>query len=318
MRQPGERGVADLYADARATPGAFVWIGLHEPDETRFTEITSTVGLRPLAVEDPLSDEHRPKLERHEDVTFLVIHAARYVEHAAITETCEIIDTGSVRVFVGDSVVVTVRLGSVAHLGTVRTDLEAQPRMLALGPWAVVHAIVDRIVDDYVDIATAVQTDLDAMEAAVFGAAGGARIGQIYQLKRELMQFRTSVLPLTRPLAMLLKTTSIVPKDLHRYFRDVADHHARVVEQVTNYDDLLNSVLQARLAQVTVDQNHDMRRIASWAAIGAAQTAVAGVYGMNFTYMPELRWRYGYHGILAFMLVSGVLLYRAFRRNGWL
>jgi magnesium transporter len=175
-------------------------------------------------------------------------------------------------------------------------------------------------VDSYVDIAAAVETDVDATEAAVFGATNAtASIGQIYQLKRELLEFRSAVVPLTRPLAVLLDGRLVtLPKEIRRYFRDVADHHTRVVEQITTYDDLLNSILQARLAQVSVDQNNDMRKIASWAAIAAAQTAIAGIYGMNYTYMPELNWHYGYPAVLTLMLVSSVLLYRALRRAGWL
>ena len=133
------------------------------------------------------------------------------------------------------------------------------------------------------------------------------------------MQFRGAVLPLQQPLATILDGRSVkLTKEIRRYFRDVNDHNIRVVDRITGFDDLLNSLLQARLAQVTVDQNNDMRKIAAWAALAALQTAFAGIYGMNFKFMPELEWRYGYPGLLIVMLVTTVLLYRYLRKAGWL
>ena len=171
----------------------------------------------------------------------------------------------------------------------------------------------------YVGIAAAMQNDVDAVEAAVFSRGQDVSIEQIYQLKRELMEFKSAVVPLQRPLSAIVDRQIItVPKEIRRYFRDVADHHARAVEQVGTFDDLLNTILQARLTQVTVDQNNDLRKIAAWAAIAALQTAIAGIYGMNFAFMPELQWRYGYPGVVAVMLLSSVVLYRRLRSAGWL
>ena len=319
VSEAGPSDLAQLYAQAENDPGAFVWLGLHEPDEHQLTDIAAIFGLHPLAIEDVLHHEQRPKLERYEDVVFIVLRAAQYVEHGELTDTSEIVNTGTVYLFVGEHFVVTVRHGSVGELGSVRADLQAEPRLLAQGPWAVVHAICDRVVDVYVDIAEAMQNDIDAIEAAVFSRGRGVSIEQIYQLKRELVEFKSAVVPLHRPLLTMIDQQSIAtPKEIRRYLRDVADHHARAVEQVSGYDDLLNAILQARLTQVTVDQNNDMRKIAAWAAIAALQTAIAGIYGMNFTYMPELQWRYGYPGVLALMLISAGVLYRRLRHAGWL
>jgi magnesium transporter len=132
------------------------------------------------------------------------------------------------------------------------------------------------------------------------------------------MEFKRAVAPLQRPMAALIEEKTLLSKEMRRYFRDVNDHLLRVLERIANYDDLLNSILQARLAQVTVDQNNDMRKIAAWAAIAAVQTAIAGVYGMNFVYLPELQMRFGYPAVLALMLGSAVVLYRMFRHSGWL
>ncbi|MEU8819087.1 magnesium and cobalt transport protein CorA [Actinoplanes sp. NPDC048796] len=321
VESPGPAAdLAQLYERARERDGAFVWLGLHEPTEAALTHVAEVFGLHPLAVEDILHREQRVKIERYEDVLFLVVRAAQYVEHERITATSEIVSTGFVRLFVGPRFVITVRQGRVMELSSLRADLSADPRALAQGgPWAVVHAVLDRLVDGYADIAAAVQTDLDLTEAAVFDARTPVTIEQIYQLKRQMMKFKSAVLPLQRPLAALAgKQFADLPKEIRRYFGDVADHHTAAVEQVLAFDDVLNALLQARLTQLTVDQNNDMRKIASWAAIAALPTAIAGVYGMNFTHMPELGWRYSYPTLMLLMLLSAGILYRLLRRAGWL
>ena len=320
VESPGSAAdLGRLYEQAREQDGGFVWLGLHEPTEASLTRVAEVFGLHPLAVEDVLHREQRVKVERYEDVTFLVIRAAQYVEHERVTATSEIVSTGFVRVFVGPHFVITVLQGSVMELGSLRAGLSSEPELLAQGPWSVVHAILDRLVDVYVDIATAMQTDIDLTEAAVFAAGVPVSVEQIYQLKRQLMKFKAAVLPLQRVLAALVgKQFADLPEGIGRYFSDVADHHAAVVEQVVAFDDVVNALLQARLTQVTVEQNNDMRKIASWAAIAAVPTAVGGVYGMNFAHMPELTSRYGYPGALLLILVGAVVLHRLLRRAGWL
>ncbi|MBL7252949.1 magnesium and cobalt transport protein CorA [Paractinoplanes lichenicola] len=308
--------LAGLYARAREQEGAFVWLGLHEPTEAALSRVAEVFGLHPLAVEDILHREQRVKIERYEDVVFFVVRAAQYVEHERLTATSEIVSTGFVRLFVGPHFVITVRQGTVMELSSLRADLSADPRALAQGPWAVVHAILDRLVDAYVDIAGAMQTDIELTEAEVFAPGTPVTVEQIYQLKRQLMKFKAAVLPLQRPLAVLAGKE--LPKEIRRYFSDVADHHTAAVEQVVAFDDVLNALLQARLAQLTVEQNNDMRKIASWAAIAALPTAIAGIYGMNFTNMPELNSHYGYPIVMALLFVSAFVLHRLLRRAGWL
>ena len=308
-----------LYERAREQDGAFVWLGLHEPSEASLTRVADVFGLHPLAVEDVLHREQRVKIERYEDVTFLVLRAAQYVEHERVTATSEIVSTGFVRVFVGPQFVITVRQGSVMELSSLRAVLSADPLLLAGGPWSVAHAILDRLVDAYVDIAAAMQTDIDLTETAVFAAGAPVSVEQIYQLKRQLMKFKAAVLPLQRALTTLIGgQLPDLPKGIRRYFHDVADHHAAVVEQVVAFDDVVNALLQARLSQVTVEQNNDMRKIASWAAIAALPTVVGGLYGMNFSHMPELTLRYGYPGALLLILIGAACLHRLLRRAGWL
>ena len=250
---------------------------------------------------------------------FLVLRTARYVEHDQLTETSQVVETGQVLIFIGERFVITVRHGDASRLAPVRADLESKQVLLEQGPWAVAYAVTDKVVDLYVEVADQIESDLDILEEGVFSRDSGRPVQQIYQMKRELVEFRRAVVPLQRPIATLTAAQNrLVPKEIRRYFRDVQDHLTRTVEQLAGYDDLLNSILQARLAQVTVDQNNDMRKIASWAGISALWTAIAGVYGMNFEHMPELTWKYGYPGLMTLILAGTILLYRAFRRNGWL
>ncbi|MDQ7911080.1 magnesium/cobalt transporter CorA [Phytohabitans sp. ZYX-F-186] len=320
-RQPGEWQYAEALAAARreGQRHAFVWLGLHEPDAAEMADIAETYGLHELAVEDAVKAEQRPKLEQFGEVSSLVLRTARYVGEGELTETSEVVETGQVMLFIGPAFVITVRHGDACRLSPVRVDLESKHDLLLQGPWSVAYAVTDRVVDLYVEVADQVEVDLDRLESEVFGRHSHGRIQRIYQMKRELVEFKRAVMPLQRPLITLTaQVNRDVPKEIRRYFRDVQDHLTRTVEQINSYDDLLNSVLQARLAQVTVDQNNDMRKIAAWAAIAAVWTAFAGIYGMNFTHMPELGWTYGYPVVLAVMLSISLALYRFFRKNGWL
>jgi magnesium transporter len=318
-RQPGDWSYDNALEAACAQDNAFVWLGLHEPSLDEMTAVASTYDLHELAVEDAVKAEQRPKLEQFGPVHFLVLKTARYVEHDQLTETSQVVETGQVLIFIADKFVITVRHGDASRLAPVRADLETKQVLLEQGPWAVAYAVTDKVVDLYVEVVVQIEADLDTLEEGVFSRDSGSPIQQIYQMKRELVEFRRAVVPLQRPLMTLTASQSrIVPKEIRRYFRDVQDHLTRTVEQLTSYDDLLNSILQARLAQVTVDQNNDMRKIASWAGISAVWTAFAGIYGMNFDHMPELHWTYSYPILWTVLLVISVLLYRAFRRNGWL
>jgi magnesium transporter len=318
-RRPGEWHYADALAAAAQERNAFVWLGLHEPELAEMSAIAATYGLHELAVEDAVKAQQRPKLERFGDVSFLALRTARYCEHTELTENSEVVETGQVMLFIGPNFLISVRHGDAWRLSAIRADLEEKRDLLVHGPWAVAYAVTDRVVDLYLEVADRLEDDLDVLEADVFDRQGTGRIQRIYQMKRELVEFKRAVVPLQRPLLSLTaQVNRDVPEEVRRYFRDVQDHLSRTVEQVNSYDDLLNSILQARLAQVTVDQNNDMRKIAAWAAIGAVWTAIAGIYGMNFENMPELKWTYGYPGIWAVNLGLSFVLYRWFRRNGWL
>jgi magnesium transporter len=304
--------------------GGFVWIGLHEPTEAEFSGIAGEFGLHPLAVEDAVQAHQRPKLERYDDSLFTVFKTIHYVEHDELTANSEVVETGEVMCFTGRDFFITVRHGGQGSLRALRHRLQDDPELLAKGPSAVLHAIADHVVDGYIAVADAVQDDIDEVETEVFspgrkGSPRGTDAGRIYQLKREVLEFKRAVSPLLRPMQLLSeRPMRLIDPDIQKYFRDVADHVARVHEQVIGFDELLNSILQANLAQASVAQNEDMRKITSWAAIIAVPTMVCGVYGMNFDYMPETHWKYGYPVILSVTVAICLGIHRTLKRNGWL
>ncbi len=312
-------GVDDA-SEIAAEAGGFVWLGLHEPSAEDFADIAQKYGLHPLAAEDAVNAHQRPKLELYDDMLFMVLKTAGYLEHDQSTSAGQIVETGEVMVFLGANYVITVRHGRLSPLRGLRQRLEAAPELLSHGPSAVLWAVADMIVDEYVVVADAVEDDVDDIEAQVFSPErGGDNVGRIYQLKRELLELRRAVSPLESPMRMLAdRQVQLIPDDMRTYFRDVSDHVSRAGEQVLANDELVTSMLQAQLAKVSVADNADMRRISAWAAIIAVPTMVAGIYGMNFEFMPELRWELGYPVVLIVMVIACTLLYRGFRRNGWL
>lgn len=319
-RQLGRCAAEEALRQVRRAGSGFVWIGLHEPSEAEFAGVAELFDLHRLAVEDAVTAHQRPKAELYDETLFAVFKTVSYVEHEELTSTSEVVDTGELMVFTGPDFVITVRHGRHGSLGPLREHLEQAPEQLAKGPAAVLHAIADHMVDDYLGVADAIQNDIDAVETEVFsGSTARGEAGRIYQLKRELLELKRAVAPLDRPLNKLATQPSrLVGPEIQKYFRDVSDHLARVTEQIAAFDGLLDSILQAHLAQVTVAQNEDMRKITAWAAIIAVPTMVCGVYGMNFTHMPELRWTYGYPLALGVIAVACFVIHRTFRRNGWL
>jgi magnesium transporter len=320
VRVSGSADLVDAVRLVRKSGEGFVWLGLHEPTEREFAGVAELFDLHPLAVEDAVEAHQRPKLEHYGDTLFAVFKTVCYVEHERLTATSEVVDTGEIMAFVGGDFVITVRHGRHGSLGPLREELETDPQQLAKGPAAVLHAIADHVVDEYLNVTDAVQSDIDQVETEVFSESG-ARLdpGRIYQMKRELLELKRAVVPLGRPVEDLAtRPIRVVDPEIQAYFRDVLDHLIRAKEQIAAFDELLNSILQAHLAQVTVAQNEDMRRITAWAAVIAVPTMVCGVYGMNFDHMPELHWQFGYPLVMVVMAAACLALYRGFRRNGWL
>jgi magnesium transporter len=312
MRRPGVLDVQQAYGASREDD-TFVWLGLHEPSSDEFEAISKEFPLHELAVEDALAAHQRPKLEVYDDTLFVVLRTARYVDPT------EVIEFGQIVVFVGDGFLITVRHGVGTPLAGIRSDLEHRPEFLRLGPGAVLHAIIDRVVDDYAPVIRGVDLDIGEIEQDVFSPDGSSPVERIYKLKREVLEFHRATAPLADPLNWLMRTRMpLVHEDTREYFRDVHDHLLRVNEEVDGFNSLLTSMLDANLANVTVRQNVDMRRISAWVAILAVPTMVAGIYGMNFRYMPELNWTLGYPLVLGLMAAVSFYLYKRFKRSGWL
>ena len=316
-RRPGRIDYPDAAKHVRRHRDEFCWLGLHEPDLRTMRHVAEVFGLHELTAEQGSDGGHRPVAETIGDVTRIVLRTARYVEHEELTETSEVVDTGDVTVLIGERFVITVRHGAPGALREVRSGLEKRPALLAAGPWSVAYAVISAMVDVYLEVAGHVERDLERLEETAFARDRSPGIAQMYQLKREMVEFKRAVMPLQDPLHRLIDRPEL-PEGLRPYFVDVRGRLSRAVERVAGFDDLLNSILQARLAQVSVDQNNDMRKIASWAAIAAVQTAIAGIYGMNFDAMPELGWKWGYPGVLVLMAVAAYSLHRRFKKVGWL
>jgi magnesium transporter len=302
--------------DAARRSGGFVWIGLYEPTDEQVEGLAGEFSLHPLAVEDAVMAHQRPKLEQYGDHWFLVLKTAKYIEHEELTGQSEVVRTGEIMIFIGENFIVTVRHGSARPLGEIRQALEHDEDLARLGPTGVLYKIADQVVDDYVDVTYEVEQDIDELEESVFSPQRTDDTLRIYQLKRELLEFKRAVVPLGRPLEQMLAADKLEP--IREYLRDVDDHLRRVTEQVESDDELLDSILDVNLTRVSVQQNDDMRKISAYAALFAVPTGVAGIYGMNFDHMPELHWQFGYPMALLIMVGLVTALYRAFKHSGWL
>lgn len=294
-------------------PGDFIWIGMFEPSQDEIAEVAQVFCLHPLAVEDAVKAHQRPKLERFDDQVFTVLKTLWYVDEQ------DAVETGEIAMFVGADFVVTVRHGSGGELHSAREQLEERRHVLRHGAGGVLYAIVDRVVDEYLEVVDELVVDVDEIETSVFSSERTDDSARIYVLKRELAEVRRAVMPLRDPLAKLAAgQVAGVPEKAAPFFRDVADHLARVAETVDSLDALLSTAFEAHLAQISVQQNNDMRKISAWVGLVAPPTLIAGIYGMNFRHMPELGWGVGYPFALLLMAAISGTLYVLFKRSGWL
>ena len=313
-RRGGRIELETALKEAGACDDGFVWIGLHDPSPAVVEAVGRHFELHPLAVEDAVHAHQRAKLEVFGDTLFAVMKTARYADQE------ELVEIGEIMVFVGPRFVVTVRHGEGSPLHDVRLGLEAHPDLLGIGPSSVLYAVADRVVDDYAEVIEALATDVEEVEAEVFSNAGENPAERIYRLKREVIELRRAVTPLIGPMQRLADRQTGLPLDPRTgdYFRDVHDHLVRDVDRIAAFDELLAGALQANLAQLSVRDNQDMRRISAWIAIIAVPTMVFGLYGMNFEHMPELTWTYAYPLIVGVTLLICSLLYLRLKRAGWL
>ncbi len=317
----------DATFEATQNRGGMAWIGLYRPTPAEVRAIADEFALHPLAVEDALTGHQRSKLERYGDTLFVVLRPARYLDEA------EEVEFGELHLFIGPDFVVTIRHAESPNLGRVRRRLEASPDLLAMGPEAVLYAILDEVVDEYGPVISGLENDIDEIEDQLF-AGDEAVSRRIYDLSREVIDFQRATQPLIGMLEGLLRGSDkyAVDVELQRYLRDVLDHALRIVERASSFRSILENALtlqatlvgqrqneeMRRMTELGLTQNEEVKRISSWAAILFAPTLVAAVYGMNFDNMPELHWQFGYPFALALMLGMGTALYAVFKRRRWL
>jgi magnesium transporter len=308
--EPGS--LQETYEVVRQRRGV-AWIGLYKPTDEEFASVAREFGLHPLAVEDPMKVPLRTKLERYEGTLFLVLKAARYLDES------ETVQFGDVDAFVGENFVVTVLRGEPAALDAVRERLEGDPELLRRGPEAILYAIVERVVEGYAPVVAGLENDIDEIETEVFsGNAGVSR--RIYELSREVIEFQRATEPLPGILDRLIRGNEghEVDAELQRYLHVVQDRALRITERVEGFRQLLQNILSVNLTGASIAQNDQVKKISAWAAILFAPTLIGTVYGMNFDYMPELDWAFGYPFALVLMLMVSVTLYLVFKRRGWL
>ncbi|MFI9155159.1 magnesium and cobalt transport protein CorA [Streptomyces sp. NPDC053367] len=326
-RIDGHGSLAEIYRKLPGEPGTMAWIGLYRPAEGQLLAAAEQFGLHELAVEDAIVAHQRPKLERYGETLFVVLRAARYLDEA------EEVDFGEIHLFIGPDFVLTVRHSQAPDLGAVRARLEKDPELLALGPEAVLYAVLDAVVDGYAPVIAGLQNDIDEIETEVFG--GDPKVSRrIYELSREVIEFQRAA----RPLLGIMRDLEAgfekygTDEELRRYLRDVADHATTAAERVDGFRQMLENILTVNATLVSQAQNEEMKlmaeaghaqnneikKISSWAAILFAPTLVGTVYGMNFDHMPELHWIFGYPFAIALMAVVCVSLYLVFKRRDWL
>ncbi len=311
-RTSGPTDISDLV-DIAKREGGFVWLGLAEPTKEEFDMVVGELNFHPLAVEDAIHAKQRPKIEDYEGLTFFVLKTVFFDRKESE------ITTGELLCFIADHFIVIVRHGEGSPLAQVRQGLEDKPELLAAGPFAVLHAVADRVIDGYTAIAGELEGEVASLETRVFSGQRQTFSQDIYFLKREFIEFRHAIEPLITPVQKLANETfTLVPTTLKPFFRDTLDHLLHAVEHATGLDSLLTAVLQADLAHVQVQQNIDVRKISAWVALASGPTMIAGIYGMNFHHMPELSFAYGYPIVISGMVTLTLFLLRKFKKSGWL
>jgi magnesium transporter len=292
--------------------GHFVWIGLHAPDPALLDEVRRQFDLHPLAIEDAGKAHQQPKVERYGESLFVVARTAQMLEGR--------VAFGETHIFVGRGFVVSVRHGASASYAAVRGRYEACPSELARGETYVLYAILDFIVDNYMPVIETVQREVEAIEDKVL-AAGLARrdIERLYALRRDLLRLRNAVVPLVEVCRRLEHPDVLeIDESMRLLFRDVTDHVRRIQEDIASLREVLAFAFEASLLIGQTEQTGTTRRLAAWAAILAVPTAIAGIYGMNFEHMPELKWAHGYFLVLGAIAAICTALYLRLRRLGWL
>ncbi|AWB83988.1 magnesium and cobalt transport protein CorA [Corynebacterium liangguodongii] len=314
---PGDARITHALRLVEENDNGFVWLSLSEPDTHQMEKIAEIFDLHELIVDDIVDAHQRPKMERYDDQLFMVVRSVYYRDDEEVDDAREIISTGEVQVVLGPKFALTIRHN--APLPDLTRQLEEDEELAILGPPAAAWKVFDYVVDNYLRVASALERDVDDLENEVFTPRRDINIDKIYMYKREILEMRHAIDPLVPALRSgLVNNKDILRKMLRSYFRDVQDNAAIVSDQVSGFDERLTSLLHAAEAKVSMQQNSDMRTISAVVGMAAAPTMIAGIYGMNFTYMPELAWRWGYPAVLIVMATVMAVMYWWFRKNNWL
>ncbi|HET9484431.1 MAG TPA: magnesium/cobalt transporter CorA [Xanthomonadales bacterium] len=302
----------DQISDVLQQPHTFVWVGLHEPDEPLLEKLQEEFGLHDLAVEDAHHAHQRPKIEVYGDSLFIVVHTAQEVN-------CKL-EFGETHIFVGPRYLLTIRHGPSLSYSTVRSRGEREPELLSLGPSYGLYAVIDFIVDNFQPMVQAFQSELAALEAAIFeNEFKRDTVERLYDLKKELVTLRLAIAPMQDILNQLMRFhPTLIRDEVRPYFRDVYDHALRIKEASDTMSEMVSAAMSVNLAMVSVGQGETVKRLAGWAALLGAPTLIASWYGMNFKSMPELGGRYSYYVLLGVTAVVCVALYRVLKRAKWL
>jgi magnesium transporter len=299
-------------SDYLARPGCFVWVALRDADAQELAKMQEEFGLHELAVEDAMRGHQRPKIEEYGDCLFAVVQTVESKDDKLLV--------GEVAVFVGPNYVLSVRRDSVNGFLGVRARAEREPHLLKKGSGFVLYALMDAVVDRYFPVIESLEVELEEIEERIFKqGAQRHNIERLYDLKRKGLVLRHAVIPLLEAVGRLNggRVPGIALKT-QEYFRDVQDHLYRISGRLDTIRDTISTAIQVNLSMVAIDESEVNKRLAAWAAIFAIVTAFAGVWGMNFEFMPELHWKYGYPMALGVMVLVCLYLYRRFKRSGWL
>ena len=304
----------DNIKDTLRAPDKFIWVGLHEPSEETLQQFQREFSLHDLAIEDAHNAHQRPKIETYGDTLFVVLRTAQ------INKKHDRIDFGETHFFVGYNFLVTIRHGSSIAYTDVRSRCESTPHLLRKGQGFALYAVMDSIVDQYFPVVEALEEELQKIEEKVFKDKPTRETTEdIYKLKREMLEVKRAVSPLIDICNRLMRyDIKLISTETQPYFRDIYDHAVRINEMVDHTRELLNTALEANFSLISISQSEVSKKFAGWAAIIAVPTMVAGFYGMNFKFMPELDWHYGYPAVVVFTISLCILIYLLFRRSGWL
>jgi magnesium transporter len=293
-------------------PDTFVWVALLEPDARALELMQAEFNLHPLAVEDARHGHQRPKIEEYGDVLFAVLHMVEPEDDK--------LRVGEVAIFAGRNYVLSVRSGAAKGFQDVRARAEQEPELLKRGPGYVLYALMDAVVDRYFPLLDALESELERIEEQIFSEARPrANIEALYALKRKLTVFRHAVTPLRESLGDIAGArVPGVCSGMQEYFRDVSDHLQRLEQTIETIRESVSTAISVNLSMVSMQQSETMKRLAAIAALVAVPTLIVGIYGMNFDYMPELRWRYGYALVLGAIAAIDAYIFYRLRKSGWL